>query len=90
MSEASAGFPAKLYLFGDDGKYDKRDVVIITDAEHLNSAEIRSKVSAHIKSGREVRITDPDDFCIFHAAGGKILHPAPETDRDGWPTHLEA
>lgn len=74
-------FPAKLYLFDETGKYHKDKVVTITDEKHLNSPAVQTMIVAHIKSGLEVRMTDPNDFCLFHADKGKIIFPPPLDER---------
>lgn len=66
-------FPAKLYLFNSAGKYDPRQVLTINDEKGL--AASMPLVRAHIADGKEVRITDPMDYCIFHAMNGKIVFP---------------
>lgn len=74
-------FPAKLYLFDSAGKYDPRQVLTINDEKGLKAS--MPLVRAHIADGKEVRITDPMDFCIFHAQNGKIVFPRLDDRSEG-------
>lgn len=66
-------FPAKLYLFNEDGTYD--GYIPINSDAHLRSPVIKAMIVGHMKLGREVRLTDPMDNCLFHANNGKIIFP---------------
>lgn len=70
-------YPMKVYLFGEDGKYDKRDVITINNASELTKC-MCNEIRNHILSNLEVRITDPNDYCLFHSMDGKILFPKRE------------
>jgi len=67
-------FPAKLYLFNAKGKYDPHNVLTINNPVEL--AASMPLVKAHILDGKEVRITDPMDYCLFHAKDKKIIFPS--------------
>ncbi len=73
QTEPSA-FPAKLYLFDSAGKYDPHNVLTINNPDEL--AASMPLVRAHIQDGKEVRITDPMDYCLFHAKDKKIIFPS--------------
>lgn len=67
-------FPAKLYLFNSAGKYDPHNVLTINDEKGLVAS--MPLIKSHIESGKEVRITDPMDYCLFHAKDKKIIFPS--------------
>lgn len=75
MNNEEPVFPAKLYLFDGEGKYHRHEVASIPDEASLNSPTTQTTIIAHIKSGREVRLTDPMDNLLFHANNGKIIFP---------------
>lgn len=73
VDESLPLFPIKLYLFEPDGRYGAP--IFIENLEELNHPGTQMLVKAHIQRGLEVRMTDPMDFCVFHAANGLILFP---------------
>lgn len=61
-----------IYVYDADGKH--------ADPIEVQAAGIGSLfetvVVPEVKNGREVVITDSDDFTVFHAKSGKIVFPA--------------
>lgn len=70
----SETFPAKLYLFNSAGKYNSHNVLTLKNPDEL--AASMPLIKAHIQDGKEVRITDPMDYCLFHAKDKKIIFPS--------------
>ena len=71
-------FPIKLYVYRPDGKWDSKDVLTINSPAELHSERVALAVRVAVKSGVKVIMADCFDFCVFHAEGGKVLHPKPE------------
>ncbi len=68
-------YPLFLYEYDTNGKYGKPiDIPSALGLEILMNTTIKAAVQA----GREVRITDVEDYCVFHAKDGKILWPPKE------------
>lgn len=74
MSTKSSGFPFRLYVYDESGKH-SGPVEIINDLQLR--IQFQSAVSPAVDAGREVVITDWEDFCVFHAKGGVVLYPTP-------------
>lgn len=70
-------YPLKLFVFnvkqGSEWKYDPQEVITIVSAMGLYN--LQPYVGQQIRDKYEVRITDADDFCVFHAMGGQIIFP---------------
>lgn len=65
--------PWKIYFFGKDGKYDKRDVIEIKEKDHLYAHS--SNILYHVQNKLEVRVCDSLDYCIMHFKDGKRVFP---------------
>lgn len=74
MNEAPI-YPMSLYLFDANGRYDANSVITIENDGQLNGPGTQLIIKNHIKSGLEVRVTDPGDNCLFHAMNGKVIFP---------------
>lgn len=71
-------FPARLYLFGADGRH-SGGKWLRTEAALREALD--TTVRAALIAKREVRITDPGDMLVFHAVGGEIVFPTKEQCR---------
>lgn len=69
-------FPLRLYIYDSQGMHDGG--IEIASESQLNGPGTRLIVWAAVNSGNEVRITDPDDFLVFHANNGEVLFPVLE------------
>ncbi len=59
-----------------DGQYGAP--IFLENLEQLNGVGTQMLVKAHIQRGLEVRMTDPQDFCVFQAKDGLIVFPTGE------------
>jgi len=71
MTEAL--FPLRLYIYDAAGHHDS-GIEIRTESQ-LNGVGMRWIIHNAVAQKREVRITDPADFLVFHSRDGKILFP---------------
>jgi hypothetical protein len=76
-------YPMRAYLYDHDGTHG--EPIVIKDQEELYGPELTDLICAAFALGRKIIITDPGDFCLFHAEGCKILFP-PELVPDGKST----
>jgi hypothetical protein len=79
MFDTDLSEPLRLYVYRPDGyhtggmwfrrrpKYPE---------EEITAADAKQRAEKAIAEGLEVRITNGDDFLVFHAIGGKVEHPA--------------
>lgn len=72
MAEASKGYPFYLTIYDEDGMHgDPIDIPTEMGLKLLFATAVKDAVA----KGREVVVTDCEDFCVFHAKDGKILFP---------------
>ena len=76
-------YPMRAYIYDANGRYG--EPTVIKDKEELYGHELTDRISKAFGEGRKIVITDPQDFCLFHAEGRKILFP-PELVPDGKST----
>ena len=69
--DGSPNFPMKVFVYRKDGTYGAP--VVVESDEELKSPRIKGLIRDAFKSGVEVRITDPDDYLLFHANNGRII-----------------
>lgn len=72
---STAEFPAYLYIYREDGLHDGK--IKVPDKTTMTRL-FNELVIPAVKAGRQVVITDADDFCTFHAEGGEVIFPTPE------------
>ena len=66
-------FPVRLYIYNREGFYGE-PIMIFSEAQ-LNGPGTVMIIRHAVESGVEVVMTDPLDFCVFHAKGGEVLFP---------------
>lgn len=66
-------YPALVYIYDLKGRYGN-PLKIKTHADM--AACFREKIFPAIKNGQKVIITDMLDLTMFHAEGGKVIHPS--------------
>ncbi len=62
-------YPLRLFIYDKAGMHD--DGIPIVSESQLNGVGVRLLVQSAIDDGVEIRMTDPDDFLVFHANGGQ-------------------
>lgn len=72
-------FPINLYIYGEDGMHGE-PILIVSEAQ-LNGPGTVMIIRDAVARGVEVMMTDPMDFCLFHAKDGKILFPEKEASK---------
>lgn len=73
------GFPLRLYVYDRMGYYRTApwfSPKVKYPDEEITVEEARKRAEAGVKAGLEVRITNGDDFLVFHAKDGKVIYPA--------------
>jgi len=65
-------FPLYLYVYEPNGTYGKPSE--IANAQELETL-MNTTINVAVHLGREVVITDPLDFCVFHAKDGAVIFP---------------
>lgn len=68
----STGWPLYVYLYDETDHYTDPFEV---GNEFALQLILKTAVLQAVREKRQVRITDPDDFCVFHAEKGKVLFP---------------
>ena len=66
----SNGYPMRGYVFTDEGRHDGG--VALRNKRQME-AFMATKATEAMKEGREIRITDCDDYCVFHAKDRRLL-----------------
>lgn len=69
-------FPLRLYVYTEDGFHDE-GIEIVSEAQ-LQGPGVRLILQVAMERGVEIRMTDPNDFLVFHADKGQILFPTEE------------
>lgn len=71
MSVVEALYPMSIYVYNADGYYG--EPVIIRSEEQLYSPRTKTLLRLAMHQGVEIRIIDPNDFCLFQANEGRII-----------------
>jgi hypothetical protein len=66
-------YPIRLYIYSSDGTYG--EPIMIMSEDHLMGVGTQFVVRHAVETGHEVMMTDPNDFCLFHAKEGKVIFP---------------
>ena len=74
-------YPMFLYIYEKDGMHG--DPVQINSEAQLHDPGTVMILKIAMQEKREIRITDPNDFLLFHAQDGKILFDGKEHYPEG-------
>lgn len=74
MTADSKGYPFSLFVYDAEGKHGEP-----VDVPHQAALRILFEVAVApaVSDGREVVITDCEDYAVFHAKDGKVIFPEP-------------
>lgn len=75
LDQDELNLPWKVYFFGNNGKYDKSDVLTANAKEEMEMPMIRNKIKYFNDAKLEVRVCDSLDYCIMHWKDGKRIYP---------------